>query len=89
MTIKRITFLQRFLALIGLEGRLHLAWISSAEAQKFVRVVTEFTEKIKAMGPSPLSRRQETLDSVMKERGAIAPQGGFHEGSGKRLAQTG
>jgi F420-non-reducing hydrogenase iron-sulfur subunit len=55
MTIKRITFLQELLSFIGLEGRLHLDWISSAEAQKFVQVVTAFTEKIKSLGPSPLS----------------------------------
>ena len=40
---------------MGLEGRLHLEWISSAEAQKFIQVVTEFTEKITQLGPSPLS----------------------------------
>jgi len=40
---------------MGLEGRLHLDWISSAEAQKFVQVVTNFTNKIKSLGPSPLS----------------------------------
>ncbi len=39
---------------MGLEGRLHLDWISSAEAQKFAQVVTAFTDKVKAMGPSPL-----------------------------------
>jgi len=55
MTIKRMTFLQELLKFMGLEGRLHLDWISSAEAQKFVQVVTDFTEKIKAMGPTPLS----------------------------------
>jgi F420-non-reducing hydrogenase iron-sulfur subunit len=55
MTIKRITFLQELLNFIGLEGRLHLAWISSAEAQKFVQVVTDFTEKIRALGPNPLA----------------------------------
>jgi F420-non-reducing hydrogenase iron-sulfur subunit len=55
MTIKRITFLQELLSFMGLEGRLHLDWISSAEAQKFVQVVTDFTEKIKSLGPSPLS----------------------------------
>jgi F420-non-reducing hydrogenase iron-sulfur subunit len=54
MTIKRITFLQELLNFMGLEGRLHLAWISSAEAQKFVQVVTDFTEKVRAMGPNPL-----------------------------------
>jgi hypothetical protein len=55
MTVKRVSFLQDLLAFIGLEGRLHLAWISSAEAQRFVQVVTEFTEKIRGKGPSPLS----------------------------------
>lgn len=54
MTIKRITFIQELLKFIGLEGRLHLEWISSAEAQKYVQVVTDFTEKIRQMGPNPL-----------------------------------
>ena len=54
MTVKRITFLQELLAFMGLEGRLHLEWISSAEAQKFVRVITDFTEKIRTLGPNPL-----------------------------------
>ena len=55
MTIKRMTFLQEMLKFMGLESRLHLDWISSAEAQKFVQVVTDFTAKIKSLGPSPLS----------------------------------
>ena len=59
MTIKRITFLQELLAFVGLEGRLHLEWISSAEAQKFVRVITDFTEKIRTLGPNPLSGYSE------------------------------
>lgn len=58
MTIKRITFLQELLKFMGLEGRLHLEWISSAEAQKYVQVVTDFTEKIREMGPNPLKIEQ-------------------------------
>jgi F420-non-reducing hydrogenase iron-sulfur subunit len=54
MTVKRIAFLQDLLTFMGLEGRLHLEWISSAEAQKFARVITEFTEKIRMLGPNPL-----------------------------------
>jgi len=46
---------------MGLEGRLHLEWISSAEAQKFVQVVTDFTEKIKELGPSPLALFTEKI----------------------------
>ena len=56
MTVKRITFVQELLAFMGLKGRVHLEWISSAEAQKFVQVVTDFTEKIRALGPNPLTR---------------------------------
>jgi F420-non-reducing hydrogenase iron-sulfur subunit len=54
MTVKRITFLQELLTFMGLDGRVHLEWISSAEAQKFVQVVTAFTEKIRSLGPNPL-----------------------------------
>jgi F420-non-reducing hydrogenase iron-sulfur subunit len=54
MTVKRVTFLQELLTFMGLEGRLHLEWISSAEAQKFVQVITDFTEKIRMLGPNPL-----------------------------------
>jgi hypothetical protein len=54
MTVKRITFLQELLAFMGLGGRLHLAWISSAEAQKFAGVVADFTEQVRALGPNPL-----------------------------------
>ena len=55
MTVKRITLLQELVRFVGLEDRLSLVWISSAEAQKYVRAVTDFTEKIRSMGPSPLN----------------------------------
>lgn len=55
MTIKRIRFLQELLEFVGLGERVHLEWISSAEARKFVEVTTAFTEKIRSLGPSPLS----------------------------------
>jgi len=64
MTIKRITFLQELLKFMGLEGRLHLEWISSAEAQKYVQVVTDFTEKIRVLGPNPL--KLGTVDELVK-----------------------
>jgi len=37
----------------GIEkDRLHFSWISSAEATRFVDVVKEVTEKVKALGPN-------------------------------------
>ena len=49
---------------MGLGGRLRLEWISSAEAQKFVKVVTDFTESIKKLGPSPLKDATQFLKSA-------------------------
>jgi F420-non-reducing hydrogenase iron-sulfur subunit len=48
-------FMQELLGFVGVEGRLHLEWISSAEAQKFADVITNFTEKIQAMGPNQMN----------------------------------
>lgn len=64
MTIKRIRFLQELLKFIGLDGRLHLEWISSAEAHKFAQVVTDFTETIKALGPNPLGSFNEKVEAL-------------------------
>jgi F420-non-reducing hydrogenase iron-sulfur subunit len=66
MTVKRITLVQELLDFIGLGGRVHLAWISSAEAQKFARVVTDFTDHIRAMGPNPLKAFNLTTAGVEK-----------------------
>ena len=79
MTIKRMTFLQEILKFMGLDGRLHLDWISSAEAQKFVQVVTDFTEKIKSLGPSPLSGKLD-LTVVEKECQASVEAESVEEG---------
>ena len=42
----------------GLESeRFRLEWISSSEAQKFADVMTEMTETLRELGPSPYSTR--------------------------------
>jgi DNA-binding ferritin-like protein len=61
MTIKRMRFLQELLKFVGLGDRLHLEWISSAEAQKFVSVVTDFTERIRQLGPNPVKTLPKAL----------------------------
>ena len=39
--------------MMGMEpDRLHFSWISSAESTKFVKVVKEISEKVKAIGPN-------------------------------------
>ncbi len=57
MTLKRVAFLKKILEFSGIEPeRLNLKWVSSAEGPRFARVVTEFVEKIRALGPSPLRK---------------------------------
>jgi coenzyme F420-reducing hydrogenase delta subunit len=39
--------------LMGVErDRLHMSWVSSAEATKFIDVVTQVTEAVRALGPN-------------------------------------
>ncbi len=52
---KRINFLSSILEDLGIEkDRLFLTWISASEGEKFAKTVTEFTERIKKLGPSPI-----------------------------------
>ena len=57
MTVKRMAFMKQLLEFSGVDPeRLVLKWVSSAEGPRFAQVVTEFVEKIRALGPSPLGR---------------------------------
>ncbi len=59
---RKIKMLKRLLALTGLElGRLRLEWVSAAEGQRFAQMVTEFTNQIKKLGPSPVSGKSPNL----------------------------
>ena len=50
---RKFTLLTNLLTFMGVEpDRVQFSWISSAESTKFVRVVNEVTEKIRALGPS-------------------------------------
>jgi len=45
----------RLLELLGLDDeRLRLEWISAAEGARFARLMTEFTEQVRKLGPSSL-----------------------------------
>ena len=52
MTSQRVAVLKDLLEFVGIEGeRLNLVWVSSAEGPRFAKEMTEFTEKIRALGP--------------------------------------
>jgi len=53
---KKIKMLKKLLALSGLGSeRLELEWVSASEGQRFAQVITQFTDRIRKAGPSPLS----------------------------------
>ncbi len=48
---------RKVLDVLGLEpGRLRLEWISAAEGARFAAVIDEFTDQVRALGPSPFTR---------------------------------
>jgi len=52
---RRLSVVSKTLESLGLEPeRFRFEWISASEGAKFAEVVTDFTEKVKQMGPSPL-----------------------------------
>ena len=51
-TAKRMPLLRNLLSYVGINpDRLRLAWVSAAEAPRFVQVTTEFVEQIRELGP--------------------------------------
>lgn len=62
-TQRRIVLLKRAISEIGLDPRrIRLEWVSAAEGQRFAKVITEFTEEIRKLGPNPLK-----LDGVKND----------------------
>jgi len=57
---RRVAGLKPFLKAIGISSdRLSLQWIGASEGLKMAETMTNFTETIRNLGPSPLKRRQE------------------------------
>ena len=62
---KRVRFVKKLLERIGIEPeRLEMFNLSSAEGPRFAAIAREMTEKIKALGPSPLRRDKIKRDSI-------------------------
>lgn len=54
-TAKRFPVMKRMLDYIGIDPRrLRLDWVSASEGERFQRIITEFTNEIKNLGPNEL-----------------------------------
>ena len=55
---RRITGLHPFLDAVGIgSDRLRLEWVSASEGPKMAETVKSFTQTIRELGPSPISKR--------------------------------
>jgi coenzyme F420-reducing hydrogenase delta subunit len=63
-------FLKETLGQIGIDPkRLRLEWVSASEGGKFARIVKEFIEEVRQIGPSPL--RKEIQESVLQQESTV------------------
>ena len=70
---KKIIIAKKLLALTGLEPeRLELEWVSASEGQRFAKLVTEFTEQIKKLGPSPVRKNPDIILNLQAAKNAAA-----------------
>ena len=60
---KKFIMVQKFLKMVDFDRRVRLDWVSASEGARFAKVVTEFIESIRELGPSPLSG--ENIDQVL------------------------
>jgi F420-non-reducing hydrogenase iron-sulfur subunit len=70
-TENKIALTKRLLKEAGFDpNRLHLEWVSASEGERFSKVVTEFTNQIRQLGPSPMrgpnpdQKVKDNLDSA-------------------------
>lgn len=64
-TERKIKLTKKLLEEAGLEfNRLRLEWISASEGERFANVMTEFTNELKELGPSPLAGENPDIDKL-------------------------
>ena len=64
-TEKRVNLMKKLLKECGIAPeRLRLEWVSASEGEKFSKVVTEFTETVKALGPNKVKKDERLMSRV-------------------------
>src|SRR4030042_70942 len=64
-TEKRVRLMKKLLEDADIDpSRLRLEWVSASEGEKFSKVVTEFTEHIRKLGPSKVKKNEKLMARV-------------------------
>ncbi len=50
----KFLMLEKLLDIVGMKDRVMLDWVSAAEGIKFAKIVKQFTDHIKSLGPTPV-----------------------------------
>jgi coenzyme F420-reducing hydrogenase delta subunit len=59
---KRVKYLKELLKEVGIEPeRVEMYNLSAAQGQRFAQIANEMTEKIRALGPSPIKKRTDAF----------------------------
>jgi F420-non-reducing hydrogenase iron-sulfur subunit len=57
VTAKRVAVMKDLLGFVGLSPkRIRLEWIATSEGNKFANAISEFTQEITQLGPSPMRK---------------------------------
>jgi len=51
---------------VNIDNRVEINWVSAAEGTYFAKIVTDFTDKIRSLGPSPMAKINTPKDLLLK-----------------------
>jgi F420-non-reducing hydrogenase iron-sulfur subunit len=72
---RRYALMHRLLEFTGIESdRLFVEWVSASEGKKFAQVVTDFTEKVRALGPAAIKRARDAQPVTQVACGEMAQE---------------
>jgi F420-non-reducing hydrogenase iron-sulfur subunit len=64
-TMRRVPLLKNMMRQLGIEEeRVRLEWVSASEGAKFAKVVDDFTQTIRNLGPSSLGNSKQSSKEV-------------------------
>ena len=73
---KKFDMVKRFLKLINFDNRVRLDWVSASEGARYASVITEFTDHIRKLGPSPAGGENPASEILEKLRAIEDAAGG-------------
>jgi len=63
--------IDKLLKYVKMDDRVTLDWVSAAEGTYFAKIVSDFTEKIRSLGPSPLSKKSNPSKEIQLKMKAV------------------